>query len=171
MNNRVPKISSMLKRWCAEQSGRTCEAMFTDFMKSVLTKTEAKRFFDAYADEPILKFYSKRMCTITVHQDHFNVDAVAEIANLINLKEKIDPRFGKPKVKEAEVPVMVTDLVYNEKTGDFEAPTTPVEYKVRSLGEILSDLDVIIHELDAMGMYLVADKDGYGIRHDYNPVI
>ena len=162
MNNRVPKISSMLKRWCAEQSGRTCEAMFTEFMKSVLTKTEAKRFFDAYADEPILKFYSKRMCTITVHQDHFNVDAVAEIANLINLKEKIDPRFGKPKVKEAEIPVMVAD---------FEVPVTPVECKLRSLEQILSDVDLIVKELDAMGMYLVADKDGYGIRKDFNPEI
>ena len=170
MNNRVPKITSYLKRWCAEQSGRTCEAMFARFMESVLTKTEAKRFFEAYADEPILKFYSPRMCTITVHQDHFNVDAVSEIADLIDLAEEIDPRYGKPKAKKAE-PIKIADLVYNEKTGDFEAPAVPVEHKIRPIGEILSDLDVIIHELDAMGMYLVADKDGYGIRHDYNPVI
>lgn len=168
MNNRVPKISYMLKRWCAEQSGRTCEAMFARFMESVLTKTEAKRFFEAYADEPILKFYSPRMCTITVHQDHFNVDAVSEMADLIDLAEEIDPRYGKPKAKKAEIPIKVADLVHNEKTGDFEAP---VECKIRSLGEILSDVDLIVKELDVMGMYLVADKHGYGIRHDFEPVI
>ena len=97
MNPRIPKIAHLLRRWCAEQSGRTCEAMFTKFMADVLTKGEAKRFFEVYANEPILRFYSSRMCTITVHQDHFNDKAVEEVASSIDLAEKIDPRYGKPR--------------------------------------------------------------------------
>jgi hypothetical protein len=97
MNPRIPKIAHLLRRWCAEQSGRTCEAMFIRFMADVLTNTEAKRFFDAYANEPILRFYSPRMCTITVHQDHFNDDAVDEMAQVINLAETIDPRYKGSK--------------------------------------------------------------------------
>lgn len=50
-------------------------------------------------NEPILKFYSPRMCTITVHQDHFNETAVEEIATSINLAETIDARYGKSKAE------------------------------------------------------------------------
>lgn len=104
MNQRIPKIAHLLRRWCAEQSGRTCEAMFIRFMEDVLTKGEAKRFFEVYMNEPILKFYSSRMCTITVHQDHFNDKAVEEVASSINLAEKIDPRYGKTKSEISEKP-------------------------------------------------------------------
>lgn len=104
MNTRIPKIAHLLRRWCAEQSGRTCEAMFIRFMSEVLTKGEAKRFFEVYMNEPILKFYSSRMCTITVHQDHFNDKAVEEVASSINLSEKIDPRYGKTKSEISEKP-------------------------------------------------------------------
>lgn len=55
-------------------------------------------------NEPILKFYSSRMCTITVHQDHFNDKAVEEVASSINLAEKIDPRYGKTKSEISEKP-------------------------------------------------------------------
>ena len=104
MNQRIPKIAHLLRRWCAEQSGRTCEAMFIRFMEDVLTKGEAKRFFEVYMNEPILKFYSSRMCTITVHQDHFNDKAVEEVASSINLAEKIDSRYGKTKSEISEKP-------------------------------------------------------------------
>lgn len=104
MNTRIPKIAHLLRRWCAEQSGRTCEAMFIRFMSDALTKGEAKRFFEVYMNEPILKFYSSRMCTITVHQDHFNDKAVEEVASSINLAEKIDPRYGKTKSEISEKP-------------------------------------------------------------------
>ena len=55
-------------------------------------------------NEPILRFYSSRMCTITVHQDHFNDKAVEEVASSINLAEKIDPRYGKTKSEISEKP-------------------------------------------------------------------
>ena len=178
MNSRVPKIAQLLRKWCAEQSGRTCESMFAEFMSSVLTKTEAKRFFNAYADEPCLNFYSKggRMCTIAVHQDHFNDDAVAEIAETIDLAETIDPRHGKAKgTKQQEVPVAskecnqelkMGDLQYNEKTGDFEPGR-----RLRSLDELSEEIYKICEELDAYGAYLIADKDGYAIRKDFHPII
>ena len=98
-NPRIASISSLLKRWCAEQRTRTCENMFVKFMRPSLTATEAKKFFEHYASEPCLAFYSPggRMCRITVQQDHFNPVAVAEIAEKIGLSDTIDPRHKTSK--------------------------------------------------------------------------
>ena len=159
-NPRIAGISSLLKRWCAEQKTRTCEHMFTEFMHSVLTRAESKKFFDYYADEPCLEFYSARMCRIKVHQDHFNVEAVAEVAESIGLSNKIDPRHNKPIVKNS--PVEERYEVHKIEN---------IEIKPRDLGEILDQVAFIIQELDSLGYVLHVNGPKFSIEKDLYPIV
>lgn len=164
-NPRTAGIAAFLRRYFAEHK-RVSATNFVTAAKNVLSPKEAEEVFEYCTSiKPCLATSTKRMFVWTCKQDHFNDTAVGEMIDWLELSEKQDKRIKKSVQKEVQ---LVSDLQYNEETGDFEISEAP---KIRSLGEILSDLEVIVHELDAMGMYLVADKHGYGIHKDFDPVI
>lgn len=96
---------------------------------------------------------------------HITGEALVEYLYSWMQEYKVAPRENKP------IDVSVIPTTDTEKIKYLTAGIPCTERKLRSLEQILDDVDRIVKELDAMGMYLVADKHGYGVRRDFDPVI
>ena len=139
------RLSSLLKRVYAQNPSHLSKRAFAIALKPVLNEQEANRLFDYYSDielclRPITKRYFE---WFGIHQDHFEPDAVRDIF----LKYPIQTiHKGGPK-KSSET--------CTEVTGSCECKIE--EPILKSIEEIISDIELSIKMLDAHGFYLIVD--------------
>lgn len=159
------RLSSLLRRTFAQNPSHLSKRAFAIALKPVLNEPEANRLFDYYTDvELCLRPVTKRyFAWHGVHQDHFNNDAVRDIFLKFPI-QTVHPGKSKPKSSE--------DLLFmpeNAKpTIAPEEVVCNIEEKpvLKSLEEILSDIELSIKMLDAHGFYLIVDGSKITICKD-----
>jgi hypothetical protein len=162
------RLSSLLRRVFAQNPSHLSKRAFAIALKLVLNEPEANRLFDYYTDvEMCLRPVTKRYFSWHgIHQDHFEPDAIRDIF----LKYPIQT-IHSGKKKESE------DLLFMPEQKD--SPIAPegkvydcngelVEEKpvLKSIEEILSDIELSIKMLDAHGFYLIVDGSKITICKD-----
>lgn len=160
------RLSSLLRRTFAQNPSHLSKRAFAIALKPVLNEPEANRLFDYYTDvELCLRPVTKRyFAWHGIHQDHFEPDAIRDIF----LKYPIQT-IHPGKKKESE------DLLFMPEQKDspiapegkvYDCKSELVEEKpvLKSIEEIISDIELSIKMLDAHGFYLTVDGARISIK-------
>lgn len=151
------RLSSLLRRVYVQNPSHLSKRAFAIALKPVLNEPEANRLFDYYSDielclRPITKRYFE---WFGIHQDHFSPDAVRDIF----LKYPIQTTHpGKKKESASE------DLLFMPEQKD--SPEIEKKPVLKSIEEIISDIELSIKMLDAHGFYLIVDGSKITICKD-----
>lgn len=154
------RLSSLLRRVYAQNPSHLSKRAFAIALKPVLNEQESNRLFDYYSDielclRPITKRYFE---WFGIHQDHFSADAVRDIF----LKYPVQTTHpGKKKESASE------DLLFIPEQKDSQEDKLIEETPVlKSIEEIISDIELSIKMLDAHGFYLIVDGSKITICKD-----
>jgi hypothetical protein len=145
------RLSSLLKRVHAQNPSHLSKRAFANALKPVLNEQESNRLFDHYSDtelclRPITKRYFQ---WFGIHQDHFEPDAIRDIFLKYPI-QTIHP--GKKKESASEEPLFI-----HEQKDSQEDKLIEEKPILKSIEEIISDIELSIKMLDAHGFYLIVD--------------
>ena len=164
------RLSSLLRRVYAQNPSHLSKRAFANALKPVLNEQESNRLFDYYSDtELCLSPVTKRYFSWRgIHQDHFEPDAIRDIFLKYPI-QTIHPGKKKETTSEdllfmpeqKDSPVAPEGKLYDCR-GEL-VDETPV---LKSIEEIISDIELSIKMLDAHGFYLIVDGSKITICKD-----
>lgn len=161
------RLSSLLRRVYAQNPSHLSKRAFAISLKPVLNEPEANRLFDYYTDielclRPITKRYFE---WFGIHQDHFSADAVRDIFLKYPIKtthpgkKKSEDLLFMPEQKDSPI-------APEEKVDDCKSKLVEEKPVLKSIEEILYDIELSIKMLDAHGFYLIVDGSKITICKD-----
>ena len=164
------RLSSLLRRVFAQNPSHLSKRSFAISLKPVLNEPEANRLFDYYSDielclRPITKRYFE---WFGIHQDHFSADAVRDIF----LKYPIKTTHpGKKKESTSEDLLFMPEqkdssIAPEENINNCKSELIEEKPVLKSIEEIISDIELSIKMLDVHGFYLIVDGSKITICKD-----
>ena len=161
------RLSSLLRRVYVQKPSHLSKRAFAIALKPALNEQESNRLFDYYSDiEMCLRPITKRYFSWHgIHQDHFEPDAIRDIFLKYPIqtihpgKKKSEDLLFMPEQKDS--PIAPEGMLYDCKSELVEEKPA-----LKSIEEIISDIELSIKMLDAHGFYLIVDGSKITICKD-----